>query len=520
MAHTHNFERDTCLDIVLTASLWSTLRLHLLRSPQIQWSSSDEQLAFILASGNISTDRRRLLGRELFLPKEDDLLRQSPTSIAPRPEFVLRALNRCLNEGWHLIEVHSHPFARGTGTTFSKLDWNNDHRKMPGLAVLLEDFMHATMVLGQDSLDAHFYDHETKQILPIRQVVIVGIEGDNSQTGLQYLPTTSESDARHTVVDYTDERFHRQELIFGYQMQQRLRNARIAIVGLGGLGSFVALELAYLGVGHLILIDPDSIEITNLNRLLGVGSADVGQLKVDVYASLIKRLTPTVGVDVLPFSILEEAALTHAKSADIIVGCVDSHGARMVLNQLAIRYLIPLIDGGSGIKRATESTEFSAGGQVQVVMPGTGCLECRGFIDARRAAFDLAPAKLKEEERAHGYGLDEPAPAVIFLNGVIGSAQVAEVIFLLTGTQVKVHRPVVPINLYNAFDRSMQPIEFKSPPSCPTCGEEGVLGVGDLAPIRLDALTKSELPLSSKSIPQNSNRDEDHDQKLNNIGRQ
>jgi molybdopterin/thiamine biosynthesis adenylyltransferase len=199
---------------------------------------------------------------------------------------------------------------------------------------------------------------------------------------------------------------------------------------------------------------------------------------------------------------MDEAALALAKGADILVGCVDNHGARLILNQLAIRYLIPLVDGGSGIKQASNHTPLSAGGQVQVVLPGIGCLECRGFIDMRRATFDLAPPGLQMEERAHGYGLYEPVPTVIFLNGVIGSAMVAEIVFLLTGGDVKLPKPVPPISLYSAFDRSLLAMESHESPDCPTCGSEGVLGVGDLAAVHSAAFA-STVSSVAEDIPQN-----------------
>src|SRR2546422_6945906 len=129
-------EHEKELDLVMPAALWSSLRSHLLPPQDSSTSTSapDEQLAFILASGNLSEHRRRLLARELLLAGPDDLLLQSPSGIAPRPEFVIAALNRCLNEGLHLVEAHSHPFARGAGTTFSPIDWHNDREKMPAVA--------------------------------------------------------------------------------------------------------------------------------------------------------------------------------------------------------------------------------------------------------------------------------------------------------------------------------------------------------------------------------------------------
>ena len=496
---------DDAPDIVMTASFWRELSTHLLRPLKNNRHSPDEQLAFILASSNNSTQRRRLLAREMLKAGPEDLVEQGPAAIKPRPEFVMHALNRCRNENLHLIEVHSHPFSYGEGTTFSGIDWRNDEGKMPGLANLLPEMMHVTMVMGRDSLDAHYYDGTTKSILPVEQVVVVGAEADKHTPVLRYIPTASATHAAYTtdtkhgqnskpkwwvkpVADAKDEqsngRYQRQEMVFGRETQRRLAQSRVAIVGLGGLGSFVALELAHLGVGHLTLIDPDEVEETNLNRLLGAEPTDAGKSKVAVYERLIRRIAPSTQVEALPVPIIDADALNLAKGADILVGCVDSHGARMTLNQMAIRYLIPLVDGGSGFKKAKSEGPLSPGGQVQAVVPGIGCLECRGFIDTRRAAFDLAPPQLQAEERAHGYGTTETAPAVIFLNGVIASLQVAEVLFLLAGTQVDMPLPVPPLGLYNAFGRSMTAVTFHASPTCPTCGDEGVLAVGDLAPLR------------------------------------
>jgi len=493
----------TNVDIVMTDMMWQALRSHLLRSStRSQWSSPDEQLAFLLASSNRTTQRQRLLVREMLPAGSGDLVRQGPAAIAPHPEFVLQALNRCRNESMHLIEVHSHPFSRGPGTTFSGIDWANDRGKMPSIATLLEDFMHTTMVIGQDSLDAHFYDRATRHILPITQVVIVGAGPKSHRSGLHSILTSSASKTVRPDGVSTNDRYHRQELLFGRETQQQLANTTIAIVGLGGLGSFVAQELAHLGVGHLILIDPDRVEETNLNRLLGVGPADIGKTKVSIYETLLKHIAPAMRVEALAYSIMDDAALAMAKGADILAGCVDNHGARMILNQLAIRYLIPLVDGGSGLKRLSADAPLTAGGQVQVVLPSIGCLECRGFIDMRRATFDLAPPGLQAEERAHGYGLDEPAPAVISLNGVIGSALVTEIMLLLAGSNVKSFLPIPPIGLYSAFNRSLIAIEPHDFPDCPTCGSDGVLGVGDLAPILIAASPNLGASIA-EAIPQN-----------------
>ncbi len=331
-------------DIVMTASCWHELRTHLLRPVTGKQSSSDEQLAFMLASANCSPSRRRLLVHELVKAGPDDLLVQGPAAIKPRPEFVMRALNRCLNENLHLIEMHSHPFSYGEGTTFSGIDWHADEGKMPGLAALVPNMMHVTMVMGRDSLDAHYYDRDMKKIRPVKQITIVGTIPDTAdmtditdkgdkQPVLRYIPTVEATvwNRNNGATHRNDDRYQRQEMVFGQQTQGRLRQSCVAIVGLGGLGSFVALELAHMGVGHLILIDPDSIEETNLNRLLGAEPTDIGMPKVTVYERLVRRIAPSIQVDALSVPIMDEDALACVKGADILVGCVDSHGARLIL---------------------------------------------------------------------------------------------------------------------------------------------------------------------------------------------
>ncbi len=468
-------------DIILSSDLWSQLRSHLLpANDSAGQAAENEQLAFVLAAPNVSSSRIRLVGYELLRALPEDLDHQSPSGISPHGQFVAAALTRCRREGWSLIEVHSHPFDSGSRTTFSGIDWSNDRMKMPRLASMLPGpFYHATMVVGQNSLDAHYYQRATGAILPVRKVTIVGSFSDDSPV-LRYFPVSSSAPGSASP---QDERHSRQLPLLGTATQEALAQARVAVVGLGGLGSFVALELAYLGVGHLTLIDPDRIELSNLNRLIGAGPDDVGRYKVEVFRDIIERLAPGVAVTAVPAPLVDSGALDHAKTADLLLGCVDSHGARLSLNHLSIRYLIPLIDAGTGARLGADSLGPRLGGQVQVVAPGAGCLECRGFIHAQRAAYDLAPPEVQEYERAHGYGTEEAMPSVIFLNGVVASMQVTEAVRTLaaaSGQKCVTSKLVV----YDAHARRTYPVTVLYTPDCATCGVYGVAGVADLAPVQ------------------------------------
>jgi molybdopterin-synthase adenylyltransferase len=478
-------------DIVLSSGLWTQLRNHLLLADDgladngladngLGERGNDEQLAFILAAPNVSSSRIRLVGHELILALPADLDHQSPSAIAPDGRFVAETLTRCRQEGWSLIEVHSHPFDSGFRTTFSGIDWSNDRMKMPRIASMLpESFYHATIVMGQHSLDAHYYQRSTGEIVPVRQLTIVGGISEDSLV-LRHVPASSSApDSAGTL----EERHSRQLPLLGISAQEAFSKAQVAVVGVGGLGSFVALELAYLGVGHLILIDPDRIELSNLNRIIGAAPQDVGRHKVEVFREVIARVAPNVEVTAIAAPILDGSALEQAKAADLLLGCVDGHGARLSLNHLSIRYVIPFIDAGTGARIGTDSISAKLGGQVQIVAPEIGCLECRGFIHAQHAAYDLAPPAVQEYERTHGYGTEEAMPSVIFLNGVTASMQVALAVQVLSeGSDHEYEMPRLVV--HDARAQRTFPAAVSYSPECATCGIYGVVGVADLGPLQ------------------------------------
>lgn len=472
------------VEIVFPASHWAGLRAHLFGTVQPgSRGAGDEQMALLLVAPNASPGGTRLVVRELLLAGPDDLTHQSGAGIAPTGEFVAAALTRCRQEGWGFVEVHSHPFSDGPGTTFSGIDWTNDRAKMPVLARLLPDgAVHATMVMGQAALDAHYYDRASKDIRPVRRVSVIGAHEDAPWLSYES-PTHAEAGDGERPFRVSD-RHARQIPLLGRHAQAALEASTVVIVGLGGLGSFAAFECAHLGVGHLVFIDPDMVDITNLNRLIGAGERELGQPKVKVYKRLIHAVSPRIKVTAVPEPILSDNAVLAAKQGDLLLGCVDNHGARLVLNQLALQYVIPLLDAGTGARLDGSQALTHAGGQVQAVLPGLGCLECRGFIDVRQAAFDLAPTHVRQREIGHGYGTREPAPSVVFLNGVVASLQVAEAVRLLSGAVPGASDGKLAITRYDLLGQSLMRATVRESDACPACGPDGVAGLADLSPLQ------------------------------------
>jgi molybdopterin/thiamine biosynthesis adenylyltransferase len=471
------------VDIVFPGPQWTSLETHLF-GPLKPDSPSEraEQLAFLLGAPSRSDRGTRLVVRELLLAGDSDLTHQSGAGIAPTGEFVAAALTRCRQEGWSFIEVHSHPFSSGP-TTFSGIDWANDRAKMPATAHLLpEGAVHATMVMGPQGLDAHYYDQASSSICPVRRVTIVGAH-DEAPWLTRIVPTTAKRDDERPFL--VSDRYSRQIPLLGRQAQEILAKSTVVIVGLGGLGSFAAMECAYVGVGNLILIDPDKVDDSNLNRLMGAIETDTDRLKVELFERTVQSISSKIKVKAVADDILSDEAQEAAKQGDLILGCVDKHGARLALNQFAIQHMIPLLDAGTGARLDDDRTLSHAGGQVQAVLPGLGCLECRGFIDVQQAAFDLARPDVKQREIDRGYGTGEPAPSVVFLNGVVASLQVAEAVQLLTGVSPAKQQGRSTVTLYDLLAQSVKrATDLGSTNTCVTCGPDGVGALADLSPLQ------------------------------------
>ena len=255
----------------------------------------------------------------------------------------------------------------------------------------------------------------------------------------------------------------------------------MAVVGAGGLGSAVVALLAHLGVGHLTLVDPDRVEPSNLNRLLGATAADAqaGSPKVEVLARYASAVRPSTDVVALPLAIEDPRAWRQVAGCDAVLGAVDEDGARVVLNRLAVQYLLPYIDLGTGISTDGSGAIAEAGGQVRCALPGGFCLQCIDGLDLKAAGRRRAPEAMRRLYRQRGYVLTEdvPAPSVVTLNAAVAAEGVNELLALFTGA-----RPLQPYRLYDFRRGRWDSLGAGRRADCIVCGEGGYRALGDLEP--------------------------------------
>lgn len=234
----------------------------------------------------------------------------------------------------------------------------------------------------------------------------------------------------------TDDRFNRQLPLFGKEGQNRLRAARVAVIGAGGTGCFVIPEIALLGVGELAIVDYDEADTTTRNRHLCIRHTDPipGMSKARASARFVEELDPAVRVRVVPSSLLTHEGFDAVKSADYIFGCVDLEGVRLVLTELCAAYSKPYFDVASGVEVGTPPLY---GGRVCCAVEGKGCLVCMGELDTAEAARDLeTPGQRQEREAIYGVDrslLGAHGPSVVSINGVVASIAVTEFMKFCTG---------------------------------------------------------------------------------------
>jgi len=228
--------------------------------------------------------------------------------------------------------------------------------------------------------------------------------------------------------------------------QERICRARVLIIGLGGLGSPVAMYLAAAGVGRLRLADGDAVDLSNLQRQIVHGSADLGRRKVESARERLLALNPEVVIETLDHELRDRTLAAAIDSVDAVVDATDNFAARFAINAACVEAGVPLVSGAA--------LRFE--GQVSVFMPWAGphapCYRC--LYDERGGTL--------EAERCSQAGVIAP------LLGVIGSIQALEILKLLAGAG---HLLAGRLLLLDALSMELRTVRLRRDPACPVCAQ-------------------------------------------------
>ena len=236
------------------------------------------------------------------------------------------------------------------------------------------------------------------------------------------------------------ERYDRQIMIYGFgeEGQEKLKKAKVFIVGAGGLGSPAAIYLAAAGIGTIRIADHDKVEASNLNRQVLHWEENVGGKKVESAAAKLRKLNPYIKIETTAETITEDNVLTIVGDADLIVDAMDNLPTRYILNKAAFAKGIPFFHGAV----------YGFEGRAMTIIPGkTACLNCL-YHNVRMPK--------------------EKFPVIRVMPAVIGCIQATEVIKYLTGLGELLTNRILN---YDALRMRFTEFIIKPDPNCEHCGK-------------------------------------------------
>ena len=233
-------------------------------------------------------------------------------------------------------------------------------------------------------------------------------------------------------------RYSRQLLIpgFGEESQNKLKNSRIVITGIGGLGCAAATYLTATGVGHITIVDFDTVELSDLNRQVLYWEEDIGEKKVTVAQRKLSKLNPAIEIQTISDRIIDENVSGILNGAQVVVDGLDNLATRLVVNSACVKLNIPYIYGGVSRLR----------GMITTVIPGkTPCLAC---------------SNPESTERGGGHCVLGVIPALI------ANLQSLETIKLLIGRDPSLAGRLL---LFHGEDTAFRVYDLERNASCPVC---------------------------------------------------
>jgi len=239
------------------------------------------------------------------------------------------------------------------------------------------------------------------------------------------------------------DKFSRQVMLeeIGYQGQLKLKNAKICVVGVGGLGNPITTRLAAMGVGTLRIVDRDVIELSNLHRQTMFDEDDVGQVKVEVAAKKLQKLNPDCKIEALAVSVNDYTALEVVEGCDVVVDALDSVNARYALNKACVKFGIPFVTGAA----------VGVSGQIFTILPGTSaCYYC------------MFPAL--DEDSMPTCSIEGVHPSIL---SIVGGIEVSEAVKVVLGKKPSLSDKILHVDIENldfTFTRTFRAQE------CPVCG--------------------------------------------------
>ena len=382
-----------------------------------------ERAAYLLCGMSKTDVEQRLLVRRVIVVPDTDLLQQSDKHLSIPSRSFLSAMKQADRERAGFVFVHSHPESMPDHS-------DQDDREEPGLfrtaynRISTPEAVHASLVMSSPTLPRGRVWLDGGNTRPLD---LVRVLGRRFQFYFQ--------DGFDPGFDASF--FDRAVRAFGPDLLPLLRRLTVGVVGAGGTGSAVIELLVRLGIGQLIIADGQKLDPSNVSRVFGSTTRDIGTAKVKLMARNADHIGLGTAIDAIEKDITFASVMKRFRGCDVVFGCTDDQWGRSILTQFAIEYSVPVIDLGVKIDSA-KGVIRAIPGRITMLMPGLPCLYCRGQITADRVSAEmleqLRPFEAQERRR-EGYIPELPGaePAVVAFTAATAAFAVGELLHRLTG---------------------------------------------------------------------------------------
>ena len=456
------------ISLTIDELLFQRLHRHL-------FPGDNDEHGAVIAAGIAETERgSRLLARELFLARDGiDYVPGQRGYRALTAQFVAEQSDYCAAQNLCYLAVHCHGGTNEVG--FSSDDLASHRRGYPALLDITDGGPVGALVLARNALAGDVWTRSGRYEIDFTNVI---------ESRVRRLFPRPRPRARHA-----DPLYDRSARLFGDWGQEILANLKVGIIGLGGGGSLINEWLARLGIGHIVAVDFDRIELSNLPRIVGAtrwdamswlagaGSDKLRRLgkrlarsKVDVARRVAHQANPNIRFDAIRGNVLDERTAKLLVDVDFLFLASDSIQSRLVFNAIIHQYLIPGVQVGAKVPVIQNNEVGDAFVATRPVLPyaAAGCLSCHELIPASLVQEEA----LTESERTAQRYIDCPdvvEPSVIALNVLSTAQAVNDMMMLFTG----LYREGVklPHQIHFVRERLLTEVEPMADKFCPDCSD-------------------------------------------------
>lgn len=454
------------VSLTITEPLCARLARHLFPG------DGDEHGAIIVA-GIVETARgTRLLARDVHLARDGvDFVPGMYGYRALTPAFIARISDICASQKLCYLAVHCHGGSDSVG--FSSVDMASHERGYQALLDITMGGPVGALVFAQNAVAGDIWTPQGRAQLS--HATVIGPRISRLYPSPRARPRPA------------DPLYDRHARLFGDMGQEILGGLKVGIIGMGGGGSLLNEWLSHLGVGHIVAVDFDRVDLTNLPRIVGTThralwvylaksgipflqrlGRRLAPYKVHVAQRLARRVNPKIRFDSVIGSVVDETTALGLVDCDFLLLASDTMQSRLVFNALAYQYLIPGAQVGAKVYAPNGDIE-----DIHVVTrpvlpyPLGGCLLCHKALSPSRLNEESLPEDQRRRQR-YVEGDEVPEPSVITLNALSAAQAANDLTMMFTGLYLPGTELAHQINFVQ--ERTLRRSDARAEPACPHCG--------------------------------------------------